>query len=90
LEEACGRAASLGFTEVLITDIARDGLLSGPALDLYGSMAGTGLGLIASGGVTSVDDLKALSRLPQVTGAVVGKALYENRLSCAQVLGFLP
>jgi len=90
LEEACDRAASLGFTEVLVTDIARDGLLSGPALDLYGSMAGTGLGLIASGGVTSVDDLTALSRLPQVTGAVVGKALYEKRLSCAQVLGFPP
>lgn len=90
LEEACARAASLGFTEALVTDIARDGLLSGPALDLYGSMGGTGLGLIASGGITSVDDLAALSRLPQVTGAVVGKALYEGRLSCAQVLEWLP
>ncbi len=90
LEDACGRAASLGFTEALVTDIARDGLLSGPALDLYGRMERTGLGLIASGGIASVDDLKALSRLPQVAGAVVGKALYEGRLSCAQVLEFLP
>jgi phosphoribosylformimino-5-aminoimidazole carboxamide ribotide isomerase len=89
LEEACDRAASLGFTEVLVTDISRDGLLSGPALDLYGSVGGTGLGLIASGGIASVDDLEALSGLPHVTGAVIGKALYEGRLTSAQVLGCL-
>jgi phosphoribosylformimino-5-aminoimidazole carboxamide ribonucleotide (ProFAR) isomerase len=88
LEEACDRAASLGFTEVLVTDISRDGLLSGPALDLYGSMGGTGLGLIASGGISSLEDLAALARMPHVTGAVVGKALYEGRLTSAQVLGY--
>lgn len=90
LEDACERAASLGFTEALVTDIARDGLLAGPALDLYGSWSRAGLGLIASGGIASVEDLNALARMPRVTGAVVGKALYESRLSCAQVLEFLP
>ncbi len=89
LEDACVRAASLGFAEALVTDIARDGLLSGPALDLYGKLGGAGLGLIASGGIASVEELNALARMPRVSGAVVGKALYEGRLSCAQVLEFL-
>jgi len=89
LEDACERAASLGFTEALVTDITRDGLLAGPALGLYENWGGAGLGLIASGGIASVEDLEALTLMPRVTGAVVGKALYEGRLSCAQVLEFL-
>ena len=90
LEDACERATSLGFSEALVTDISRDGLLAGPALDLYEDMAESGLGIIASGGISCLEDLAALTRMPHVSGAVVGKALYEGRLSYAQVLEFLP
>ena len=49
LMTACARAASLGLTEALVTDISRDGLLAGPALDLYEHLNETGLAIIASG-----------------------------------------
>lgn len=90
LAAECARAKSLGFTEALVTDVARDGLLTGPALDLYASLGGAGLGIMASGGVSSADDLRALAHMPHVSGAVVGKALYEGRLTSAQVLEFSP
>jgi phosphoribosylformimino-5-aminoimidazole carboxamide ribotide isomerase len=88
LTAACELAASLGLTEALVTDISRDGLLAGSALDLYGRMGESGLGIIASGGISSVEDLAALARMPHVSGAVIGKALYEGRLTSEQVLGY--
>lgn len=72
---------------VLCTDIDRDGTLEGPNLSLYGEMKRRHpeIGLIASGGVSSLADLRALRGLP-VAATVVGKALYEERFGLGEAL----
>ena len=78
---------SAGLTRVLCTDIAKDGMLEGPNLELYKELAAAfpGLELQASGGVRGLDDLLALKDVP-VHSAVVGKALYEGGLDLAEAL----
>lgn len=70
-----------GLTWVVCTDIRQDGMLRGPSLDLYARMRREfpQLQLIASGGVSKLEDLQDLQALG-VAGAIVGKALYENRI----------
>ena len=76
---------SLGINEVLMTDISRDGILEGPSFSLYRSMALlTDLRIIASGGVTTLGDVTSLARVPNLSGAVVGRALLERRMSLAE------
>jgi len=71
----------LGIKEVISTDIAKDGMLQGPSLDLYRELlAHTKVNLIASGGVTSLNDLHMLKALG-CTGAIIGKAIYEGNIS---------
>jgi phosphoribosylformimino-5-aminoimidazole carboxamide ribotide isomerase len=76
-----------GLRHVLCTDISRDGVLSGPNLDLYQQMLDRypSLQLLASGGVSSLADLQAIRRLP-LAGAIVGKALYTGRFTLAEAL----
>jgi phosphoribosylformimino-5-aminoimidazole carboxamide ribotide isomerase len=76
-----------GLQTILCTDIARDGMLSGPNLALYQSIRRRhpALDVLASGGVRDLDDLTELSRL-DVTGAIVGKALYEGRIGLADAI----
>jgi phosphoribosylformimino-5-aminoimidazole carboxamide ribotide isomerase len=63
------------------TDISKDGMLQGPSLDLYKEiMQETGVQLIASGGVSSIDDLQQLKELG-CSGAIIGKAIYEGRIT---------
>jgi len=71
-----------GVREIVFTDISRDGMLTGPNLASLEQMLGTGMRVIASGGVSSVDDLLAIARLSSrgVTGAIVGKALYTGKV----------
>ncbi len=90
LKAALELARSLGFEEVLVTDIARDGGMAGPNLSLYQEFAASGLGIIASGGIACRGDLAALAAMPGVTGAIVGKALYEGRLSLKDLLEAAP
>lgn len=90
LAEACRTATDLGFGEALVTDIGRDGLLAGPNLDLYRALGPTRLRIIASGGVASLGDLRELAGFPHVSGAVVGKALYEGRVTASQLAEFSP
>ncbi len=71
---------------VVATSVARDGMLSGPDLKgLQALLAATELPVVASGGVSSVDDLVALARLQvagrRLAGAIVGKAIMEGRLT---------
>lgn len=70
----------LGVQEIVFTDIAKDGTLEGPAFDSLERMTGTGLKVIASGGVATLDDLKRLRQLARkgVSGVIVGKALYTG------------
>lgn len=72
--------ASEGVTDVTCTDIARDGMLAGPALDLYREIIDlTGVRLIASGGIRSLEDLDELS-VAGCHGAIIGKAIYEGKI----------
>lgn len=79
-----------GIRKFFCTDISRDGLLQGPAVTVYRDLikACPGLELTASGGVASVDDLYAL-RESGCEAAIVGKALYENRIALHEIAEFL-
>ena len=71
-----------GVTQVICTDIGRDGMLQGPAVELYKSILKRhpGLGLVASGGVGNRADVLALEAAG-VPAVIVGKALYEGRIT---------
>jgi len=71
-----------GVKQIFCTDVSKDGKLEGPALDLYKNIISKfpELFFIASGGVSSVDDLKRLEEIG-CKAAIVGKAIYENRIT---------
>ena len=81
-----------GVREILFTDISRDGMMRSVNLDGIRELAEhSGLEIIASGGVTTLDDLRALRPLELlgVTGVVAGRALYEARFTVAEALAVL-
>jgi phosphoribosylformimino-5-aminoimidazole carboxamide ribotide isomerase len=81
------RFANAGAETFIFTDIATDGTLSGPNIEAVCQMAEvTGKNVIASGGVSSLEDLKALASEKGISGAIVGKALYENRFTMKEAL----
>lgn len=71
-----------GVQQIFCTDVSKDGKLEGPSLELYKEIISKfpGLFFIASGGVAGVDDLHRLKEIG-CRGAIVGKAIYENRIS---------
>lgn len=78
-----------GAGEIIFTDIQTDGALTGPALDSLGMvLAGCGLRVIASGGVSSLEDVRVLRNLahPRLRGVITGRALYEGRLDLARAV----
>jgi phosphoribosylformimino-5-aminoimidazole carboxamide ribotide isomerase len=83
------RLAEAGAETFIFTDIATDGMLSGPNLEAIQQMAEeTGKHIIASGGVSDLSDLLNLQQLLKigVSGAIVGKAIYEGKFSVAEAL----
>ena len=80
---------SKGIAQVFCTDIQKDGKLAGPSIDLYKKIMDQfpKLQLIASGGVSSLEDLKELSSIG-CSGAIVGKAIYENRITLKELASF--
>jgi len=78
-----------GIKQIFCTDVSRDGKLGGPATDLYKNIITkfSGLLFIASGGVSSIDDLKTLEEVG-CKGIIVGKAIYENRISLDELRKF--
>jgi phosphoribosylformimino-5-aminoimidazole carboxamide ribotide isomerase len=71
----------------VITDIARDGMLTGPDVEgLAAAAAATSVPVIASGGVATLADLAALRAVPGIAGVITGKALYEGRFTVAEAL----
>lgn len=80
---------SKGAEYVICTDIAKDGLLAGSSNELYAEIMQEfpNIKLIASGGVTTEDDLKVLEDM-NIYGAIVGKAIYEGRLSLETLLQY--
>lgn len=76
----------MGVKTVVYTDIARDGMLQGPNLLHTKEMVdATGLGIIASGGISSYKDLEMLKDI-NVSGVIIGKALYENRIELQEAV----
>lgn len=78
-----------GFRKIVSTDISRDGMLNGPSIELYESLQkaveGTkGVKIVASGGIRSIEDL-VLLREKGLYGAIIGKALFENRIRLAEL-----
>lgn len=85
-DEAMSRLADSGVTLFAATAIDRDGLLTGPDLGLLRRLVASGRGrIIASGGVSTLGDLRAVRDLGCV-GAIVGRAIYEGRLDLAAAL----
>lgn len=81
------RMADAGVRHALYTDVSRDGLLIGAAVDATIALAQeTGLSVIASGGVQSADEIRALAASGVIGGAVIGMALYTGQLSLRSAL----
>lgn len=88
LDDALHRFSSAAA--FVITDIGRDGMLSGPDIDgLAAAAAATEVPVIASGGVASLDDLAALASIPGLAGIITGKAVYEGRFTVTEALQVL-
>ncbi len=89
LREVLHRLESDGCPRYVVTDVSKDGTMSGPNLDLLREVsAATPRPVIASGGVASLDDLRAIASLAPlgVEGAIVGKALYAGAFTLTQAL----
>jgi 1-(5-phosphoribosyl)-5-[(5-phosphoribosylamino)methylideneamino] imidazole-4-carboxamide isomerase/N-(5'phosphoribosyl)anthranilate isomerase len=89
LYEVLARLDAEGCARYVVTDVDKDGMLQGPNLDLLRSVcAATDRPVVASGGITELDDLAALTGLvPEgVEGAIVGTALYEGRFTLEDAL----
>jgi phosphoribosyl isomerase A len=89
LYEALDRLDAEGCARYVITDVLKDGMLKGPNLDLYRDVCSrTKAPVVASGGVSSLDDLRALAGLTGagVEGAIVGKALYAGAFTLEEAL----
>jgi phosphoribosylformimino-5-aminoimidazole carboxamide ribotide isomerase len=81
-----GKYVRKGISQVFCTDVSKDGKLEGPSVDLYKNIiaAFPDLYFIASGGVSSIADLEELKNIG-CKGAIVGKAIYEQRISLAEL-----
>jgi phosphoribosylformimino-5-aminoimidazole carboxamide ribotide isomerase len=77
---------TLGIQTTIVTDIEKDGMLQGPSIDLYQEIiANSTINLIASGGITSLDDLKQLKQIG-CAGAIIGKAIYEGKINLKELV----
>ena len=89
LFETLARLDRDGCARYVVTDVAKDGTLAGPNIELLKSVcAATTKPVIASGGISSLDDIAVLTELvgAGVEGAIVGKALYAGKFTLEQAL----
>ena len=89
LYEVLDRLEKAGCERYVVTDVTKDGMLQGPNLELYRDLcAATAKPVVASGGVSSLDDLRALAGLVPlgVEGVIVGKALYAGAFTLTEAL----
>ena len=77
---------SMGIRQVISTDIARDGMLTGPSIELYKEIMEQfpNLGLIASGGIATMKEIYELDEMG-IPGVITGKAIYEGRISMDEI-----
>ena len=78
-----------GIKYAISTDVAKDGLLQGPSFDLYKNLQDKcpDLQIIASGGVSSIEDVEKLAEM-NIYGVIIGKAIYEGRIKLAELTRF--
>lgn len=89
LEDVVGQLTSLGFKHLVFTDIARDGMQAGINVDEYRRVAElAGFPVVASGGVSSLDDIRALAALGDgvIEGCITGRAIYEGVFTVAEAI----
>ena len=81
-----GKMIGLGVTNIFCTDISKDGAMQGPSIELYKTIIAQHpeINLIASGGVTSLDDLQELKKIG-CKAAIVGKAIYEGNITLEEL-----
>jgi phosphoribosylformimino-5-aminoimidazole carboxamide ribotide isomerase len=84
-----GNYLQQGVQQVFCTDVSKDGKLEGPAIDLYKKIIAQHptLAIIASGGVSIIDDVAALQEIG-CGGVIIGKAIYENRISLQELQAY--
>ena len=84
-----GEYIQKGARYAISTDVAKDGLLQGPSFDLYQNLQDQfpDLQIIASGGVAEFDDIVKLNEM-NIFGVIVGKAIYEGRVTLKQLAEF--
>ena len=84
--ETLKKMETLGLRYAVVTDISRDGTLTGPSVDLYRRIIeGTNLEITASGGIGSIDDVKAV-RMCGCSSVIIGKAYYEGKIDLSDAL----
>ncbi len=88
--DLAARVAQLGIRTIIYNEVTRDGMMTGPDLGGAKQLAalGEGLDVIVSGGVGSLDDLRA-ARTARLAGACVGRALYDGKFTIAEALACL-
>ncbi|MBI5847774.1 MAG: 1-(5-phosphoribosyl)-5-[(5-phosphoribosylamino)methylideneamino]imidazole-4-carboxamide isomerase [Nitrospirae bacterium] len=85
--ELAKRVETIGVGGIIYTDIARDGMLTGPNIPAQEEMAKTvKIPVIASGGIATIDDIKNLLKIPNLWGAITGKAIYSGSLDLKEAI----
>lgn len=74
-----------GVETIIYTDVAKDGMMSGPNVPMYREVAKVPTNIIAAGGVTTIDDVKALAETG-ISGAIIGKALYLDTIDIKEAI----
>ena len=86
--ELVGRLGDMGLRHLVFTDISNDGMQTGIDVDLYVELAGiAGFPVVASGGVATIDDIRALASVRDaIEGVIAGRAVYEGTLDVVEAL----
>lgn len=83
LIEAIEGFLDMGFGDFLVTDVGRDGTLEGPELDYLGQACNIGARIIASGGISGVEDVKQVMRAG-ASGVILGRAMYDRKITITE------
>ncbi|HID96437.1 MAG TPA: 1-(5-phosphoribosyl)-5-[(5-phosphoribosylamino)methylideneamino]imidazole-4-carboxamide isomerase [Candidatus Latescibacteria bacterium] len=86
------KVKDLGVERIIYTDIERDGMMTGPNLEMSGTLAQkSGLKVIISGGISSTEDILHIAKMEKfgIDGVIVGKALYEGKVNLREVIGLV-
>lgn len=84
--DLAAQVGEVGVRTIIYTDISKDGMMAGPNFTEMAVMGQTGLSIIASGGISSLDDLRRLMAIPGVDGAILGKSIYTGAIDLKEAL----